>query len=148
MAGQSASSSRTSDAARIWPGAAAATRRAARLTAIAEVIAADGQHLAVAETRADLQSGIPCARVFDQVDRNFRQLLRRRTHPHHLVADELHHPSAVCVHHVATAALNSSSRLDNSAGVSRCVKAVKPVRSANPTPQITLADVSRMTASK
>ena len=41
---------------------------------------------------------------------------------------------------------NSTSRSDNSVGVSTCVSAVKPVRSANPTPHVTLCDVSRMHA--
>ena len=56
-------------------------------------------------------------------------------------------PPSACTTSV-TAALNSASRFDNSAGVSRCVSEVKPVRSANPTPHDTLADVSRMTPSK
>ncbi len=47
-----------------------------------------------------------------------------------------------------TVALNSLSRADNSVGVSRCVSAVKPDRSANPMPHNTLAVVSRMTPSK
>ena len=47
-----------------------------------------------------------------------------------------------------TVVLNSSSRLDNSAGVSCCVSAVKPDKSAKPMPHTTVSDVSRMTPSK
>jgi hypothetical protein len=47
-----------------------------------------------------------------------------------------------------TVALNSLSKDDNSTGVSCCVKAVKPDRSAKPMPHTTLSDASRITPSK
>ena len=43
---------------------------------------------------------------------------------------------------------NSVSRSSKSVGSSTCVSAVKPVRSANPTPHVTFADASVMTCSK
>src|SRR6185312_7004219 len=51
-----------------------------------------------------LQTRLPRSRVLDEIECDLGEQLRGRRHPHHLVADELHHASTVGVHDVADGA--------------------------------------------
>lgn len=115
---------------------------------VAEVVTVKGQHRAIGKTGTDLQFGRARTRMIDEIHRRPHQSFGRRAHPHHGVADELHQPATVGMHHVGDGGVEFGEQVLQLRGVSAWVNAVKLDRSAKPIPHVTLADVSPMTPSK